>query len=280
MLGICIAVMIIGMIVAMSLISVKVRRCPMRMPKIRVPLMVGAFACGGFTAASSIFGFMTSGKNLLTVLTVAFGILTAIVFVAYGLKDVIKIDFKGVYFAVPVIYGILRLINIFMVITSVASMWKNFLWALCECAQILFLLELGKVANNINGDDYKKFLIIAFSTMMVGATFTLPNAFLYLPYRLDNGYSSNTMIAATLYCLGITLFEAAFTFSFFSNKNLKSHSRKKRHQRTSSSANDSTRFYIGDVEYHHQHHHHHHHHTDGQSNGDADVKDGDGAVES
>ena len=268
MLALFISAFIIIMVVATAVVCSKVRRCPMKMPSVRLPLMASSFVCAAFTAFSAVFAFMTAGKNFVALLTVMLGVLSAVLFVAYGFSDVLHIKINGGFFALPIVYGILRLVNIFITITSVASMWKNFLWALCECAQILFLLEFGKIASNINGDDYKKFLMIALSAIVIGATFTLPNAFLYLPYRILKGYSSNTMIASTVYCLGITLFETVFTFSFFANKNLKNHSNKKRRRRRRSSDNETNRFYMGDFEYHHTHHHHHHHsHTE---NSDSD----------
>lgn len=88
----------------------------------------------------------------------AFGILTAVVFMLYGIKAIKSIRFNTVFFAFPVLFIVFQTIEVFTSYATLAIITEHLFDLAVLCFLLVFLLYFAKNANGING-KYKKLLV-------------------------------------------------------------------------------------------------------------------------
>lgn len=241
-------------LVVIVITSTFVRRCPTKMPKIKLPLALASIFYGGTLLLSAVVeNILSTNRNILTATTGVVGIVSAGAVIVYGLSGVFKIKLNGVFLAIPVLYYVMRLVCIFMVITTISITAQNILWVLCECAQLLFALEFAKTASGVDKNSYKKMLPAGLGTVTAALSYSLPNLLLSLPYNMANNTFSRTVICSSILAFGSAIFAAAFTFMYYGYRNLKVRSRHhKTKYYTENIGRDDTYYLGGDGRHSHQ----------------------------
>ena len=82
--------------------------------------------------------------------TVFLGIITAAVFIAFGVKNMCGIKFPDIFLVVPVFYYILRIITVFVSTSALALVTKNIFLIFTNGLLLFFMFEFAKFENDID----------------------------------------------------------------------------------------------------------------------------------
>lgn len=151
------------------------------------------------------------------VLIAILGVLSAVVFAAYGVKNIYHYNMPAMVLIIPVFYHIVRLINIFVSTSSLALTVENIFLLLTNGALLLFMFEFAKFENNIDGGDKrpKKFLGIGISSAMLCGIMSVPKIFLLVAGQTQ---FSNRDISSVLLVIALGAFVMTFILCNFSDK--------------------------------------------------------------
>lgn len=196
-----------------------IKRCPPKMPKVKPLLGVPSVALG----VAVLYEIFTNSYNsripfIGVVLVDIFGVATAVLFIAYGLKMFKDFHIKRKLYAIPVVFFMARLVCVFITVSSIALIVDNLFMILCYCSLLLFMLEYAKFANNLDVDmNFKKLLIAGLCSILLCAVSSIP--------RLIAIISGNTAVlhesvASVITTLVAGVFISAFIFTAYSKDNL------------------------------------------------------------
>lgn len=221
-----------------------VNRSPQKTPK--VTKILGAISI--FTGVSILIEAITyitqvsmfAWEKLLLGLT---GPIAAIFFVLYGIKGFKNYKLPRPLYAVPILYYLARFVCEFISVSKTALIFQNILNLAAIALVLIFMLEWGKIANNIAGNlSYKTILISGGAAALVCEFASLPElAFLFLR-RGSAVAHQNPISLINLAVMGA--FIAFYLYRHFKNSNLQ----RKRHSSKAITLKDTdgTRYYVGD----------------------------------
>lgn len=138
-----------------------VNRCPVKTPKVSVPLGMVSIVSGIFVLIEAItYITQVSLFNWEKLLLGATGPAAAIFFVVYGIKGFKNYPLPRPLYAVPILYFLARFICEFISVSKTALILQNALNLASIALVLVFMLEWGKIANNIATSlSYKNVLI-------------------------------------------------------------------------------------------------------------------------
>lgn len=114
------------------------------------------------------------GKLGLSVIDI-FAFASAVFFIIFGLSAFLDFNVSGAAFAVPVVYFIVKLINIFIKVAYIALITDNVFLITGICFTLIFMLEFAKAYNGFEKDIIgRKLLIGAYGTIFFNVITCLP----------------------------------------------------------------------------------------------------------
>ncbi len=157
--GISVTIMIIifAGIISVGLIGFATDGVKIQNSEKNIFVSVSAFLAGGAFIYNTIASLQV--KNITAwydVVTIFLGLVTAAVFVAYGIKNICDIEFPDIFLIVPVFYYILRLITIFVSTSALSLVTKNIFLIFANGTVLLFMFEFAKIQNNVDEKPQSK----------------------------------------------------------------------------------------------------------------------------
>lgn len=142
-----------------------------------------------------------------------FAFASAVFFIIFGLSAFLDFKVSGAAFAVPVIYFIVKLINIFIKIAYIALITDNVFLIAGICFTLVFMLEFAKAYNGFEKDIIgRKLLIGAYGAIFFNVCACLPQ--LICKFSGKN-ISFSQGSADCFLMLAAALFAAGCVFEYF-----------------------------------------------------------------
>ncbi len=188
-------------------------------------LALSSLLAGGmffYNTVASLATFKTSAWY--DMLAIFLGLITAAIFVAFGLKNIYDYSFPNVLLIVPACYYILRLITIFISTSTLALVTKNIFFIFANSSLLLFLFEFSKIENNIDQKPkYKKLFAIGIITIMLCFTESLPK------FITHGNLLSQRDTADGILAISMGVFVLTYILSSFSDSQYKKSSHVAKH---------------------------------------------------
>lgn len=242
--GIVLSVLIFAAILVYCVIAGFVNRCPLKTPRVTPLLGISAVTAGVFTLIESV-NYVTQ-VNLFFWEKCLLGLLgpaAAVFLVMYGIKGFHNYKLYRPLYAIPSFYYIARLVCEFISVSKTAVIFQNLLNMCAIAAVLVFMLEWGKAANNINVErGYKRLLVSAGAAVLFCETAALPEFFLMI---FNKSASEHQSMASLVSLAIIGVFVSVYIFHHFKNSNLS----KKRTNKPPKTlkGSDGASYYVGDL---------------------------------
>ncbi len=228
-------------------IGASVKRCPVKMPTVKPLLGIGSMLLGAailvevFTPA-----YLLKYASVYIVVGIeAFGCFTGVFFIAYGLKAFIKYKLPTPLYMIPVAYWAVKLVYMFMSISTLALITDNILVCAAYGSTLVFMLEYAKLANKINIQATSRLLL---ASGMCASIFSIVSSLpRFVVVLTGNSKVLHESIFSTLTMLVTGVFMILFIAYYFRNKNLSHHHRrsKKSSRFMPEDATSQYQFYLG-----------------------------------
>lgn len=242
--GLFYAFILFLLIIVFSTCAALVNRCPQKTPKVSRHLGVVSIVTGMFILIESITYItqvsMFNWEKLLLGIT---GPVTAIFFVLYGMKGFKNYKLPRPLYAIPILYYLARFVCEFISVSKTALIFQNILNLAAIALVLIFMLEWGKIANNIaSGLSYKTILISGGAAALVCEFASVPEL-VYLYLRKASVPHQNPISLVGLAVMGV--FIIFYLYRHFKGSNLQ----RKRHPKKARTLKDmdGTNYYVGDV---------------------------------
>lgn len=192
-----------------------VKRNPTRL---RPALAVVGVLTGGMFVFETVSGFSTLNIGAWhDVLVVILNLASAITFIAYGLRNVFEYKFPSVMLVLPVVYYIVKLINLFVSTSALALVTENVFLLFANSALLWFMFEFASYENGI-GDSAKKekrLFACGIAAVMMCAVTAAPKMILLLSQK---GEVLRGDISSALLMISIALFVLVYIVYNFGPK--------------------------------------------------------------
>lgn len=180
-------------------------------------LSVASFiTCGAF-----VYDVVASLTNLSNaewhgIILLPLGILSAVTFAAYGLKCIYKYDMPMMMLLIPSVYYVIRLVNIFVSISSLARTTENVFIIFTNGILLLFVFEFAKFENGVDLTEKqpKKIFAVGLMTVVFCAVSSLPKIIFSI---VENVKISTVDLSSVLLNIAIGFFIYAFTVTSFTD---------------------------------------------------------------
>lgn len=229
-------------LIVFSTCAALVCRCPLKTPKVPKSLGVIAIIAGAFTLVEAItYITQVSMFNWEKLLLGVTGPATAIFMVLYGIKGFKNYALPRPLYAIPIFYYLARLICEFISVSKTALIFQNALNLASIALVLIFMLEWGKIANNIASDvSYKTILISGGLAVLVCEITAIPEL-IFLSLKKNAVPHQNPISLVNLIVMGT--FITFYIYRHFKGSNLE-----RQHKRKAKTATDSdgSTYYVGD----------------------------------
>lgn len=212
-----ITVVICAAVAAVSLLSAACEINP-KGTTLRPGIAAASFLVGGMfvcqmAADVANLSFAAWYDMLLMVL----GLVAALAFIAYGLKNVYDYKLPSIVLVVPTIYYVVRLISLFIGTSKLAMVTENIFMLFTNSVILLFVFELACLENEIGNTQKstKKLFVYGVATIMTCVTTSLPKLILIVTSDLKFARSD---IAVALLNLSIAVFAFAYIVCNYKEK--------------------------------------------------------------
>lgn len=178
-------------------------------------LSIASFiACGAFVynAVASLTNLSNAEWHGIILLPLA--IASAVTFALYGLKCIYKYDMPMMMLLIPVIYYVIRLVNIFVSISSLARTTENVFIIFTNGILLLFVFEFAKFENGVDLTEKqpKKIFAVGLTAVLFCAVSSLPKIIFSI---VENVKISTPDLSAVLLTAAVGFFIYAFTVTDF-----------------------------------------------------------------
>ncbi len=209
----------IGVFVAVCAgLCFSVRRSPTKMPQGPLVAVGAIIAALGFAYELFAAGYPVRVPAWQVVSIKLFGAAVIAFMVFYAIASLLKTKMPSGLFAIPVIYGIVKLLVVFTEISAISVIPDSAFTAVSCCAVLWAFLQIAKQAVGIkNGHTHKLMLCSAMLAVFMCAISSLP-MFAVMVVSPEKAVHGDLTLALTLFTTGV--FIALFTLGFFSNSNL------------------------------------------------------------
>ena len=224
-----------------------IRRCPEKPPKLNIPLCSSALLLGGWMGFESLTSVSPASiPSWQPMLMNLFGVLSALLFIAYALSPVFNRSVPGFLFALPVVFMMARLIWTYTALNTLPLTVEHTLLLLACAASLVFMLQFAKLMCGTKSDmQFKYIMISGICTVILNLYYAVPNivsALLGIKTFSRESGSSEILLLLT------AAFTLSFLLSYFNMKNLRRHHRHHSHGYTfSDSPAGNYDYYIGDT---------------------------------
>ncbi len=205
-----------------ALIGVSVRRCPIKMPKINPFLGISSLLLS-FAVFGEVFtaGAASLSNIYVDIALKAFGCFTGLFFAAYGLKAFAQFKLPAPLFILPVVYWAIKLIYVFMSVSTLALITDNIYVCAAYASTLVFMLAYARLANGISLESTSRMLMASgICATIFSVTASLPR---FLVVLSGNSALLHESVFSTLTMLATGIFMILFIAFYFRNKNLSRH---------------------------------------------------------
>lgn len=236
-------VLILLLLIGFSVCAFLVNRCPMKTPKVSKCLGTVAIVSGAFVLIEAITYItqvsMFGWEKLLLGIT---GPATAIFLVLYGIKGFKNYALPRIVYAVPILYYLSRFICEFISVSKTALIFQNILNLAALAAVLVFMLEWGKIANNVSSKFSYKIILISGGVAALLCEITALPELTFLIIKRDAVAHQNPVSLVNLAVMGV--FITFYIYRHFKSSNLE----RKRHIRRARTLKDTdgSNYYVGD----------------------------------
>ena len=170
-----------------------------------IPSLLCAAALAFELVSESFAGTILFWQSVLLIVS---GIATVLLFLVYGVSLLTGYSLPAIFFAIPPVYFIIRIVCSFTAISSLALISDHVLLMATYCTGLLFFLNLGKLYNQIDEDHtFRKLLGSGLCFILLAVTESLP----YLAMNLLFGSEyAHTTFPANLSAFAFALFASMF----------------------------------------------------------------------
>lgn len=177
-------------------------------------LSFSSFLTGGIFAYDAVSSLLpevvTAWYNMALFV---FALVSAIVFIAYGIKSIYSYKFPYISLIVPVFYFIVKLISVFVSTSKLALVTENIFLIFANGAILIFMFEFSKIENAIDETpNIKKLFCFAISASVFCAVYSLPKIIVY------GASMSRKDIADALLILAVCVFVLSYVISNFKDE--------------------------------------------------------------
>lgn len=222
-----IAMMAIIVIAALTsvVIGISVRRCPVKMPKVKPLLGIGSILLGVSILVEVLWPVGLRESNVYIVVALeTMGFFAGALFIAYGVKAFVKYKLPAPLFMIPVAYWAVKLIHMFMSMATISLITDNILICAAYGSSLVFMLEFAKLANKINVETTSRGLIASgMCASIFSVVASLPR---FVVVLIGHSEVLHESVFSTLTMLVTGIFMILFIAYYFRNKNLSRHHRK------------------------------------------------------
>ena len=202
------------------LLSFTAYKRPPRAPRMGIVTGICSLALGvsiGFEILTETF---TQSIRIWQIVTLdILGIFAAVFFLLYGLKMIINYPLPKIFFIVPALYWIMRLICIFTSISAISLIVDNFITLASHCLTLIFMANFAKLNNDIDDNRlFRKLIATGFCSVIFCAVDALPRIIFSLIGK-ESYIHSGVSFVPTVLLSGI--FIISFFCSYFSKNNFK-----------------------------------------------------------
>lgn len=156
--GIALMLFIVFALICLFLLSMLSKPKVVEEHSSRCVLSVMSAVLGLAMLIDTLFAFLYSnGITWQFALKEAFMLLSAAVFIFYGICKLKKMPFKPLLLCIPVIFSVFQTIELFTSYATLALITEHLFDIMLVCMLMVFLLWFAKMHNNIDG-RYKKFV--------------------------------------------------------------------------------------------------------------------------
>lgn len=229
-------------VIAFTTCAALVARCPLKTPRVSKPLGVVSIIASAFTLIEAItYITQVSMFNWEKLLLGVTGPATAIFLVLYGIKGFKNYPLPRPLYAIPIFYYLARLICEFISVSKTALISQNALNLASLALVLIFMLEWGKIANNIASEISYKTILISGGLAVLLCEITAIPELIFLSVKKNAVPHQNPISLVNLIVMGV--FIAFYIYRHFKGSNLEKMNKRK--AKTATDLDGST-YYIGD----------------------------------
>lgn len=201
-----------------------VRRCPEKPPRLNAPLCSFSLLLGGWIGFESLtLSSPASVPAWQPMLMNIFGILSALLFIAYALTPVFNRSLPGYFFALPVVFMMARLIWTYTALNTLPLTVEHTMLLLACAASLVFMLQFAKLMCGIKNElQFKYIMISGICAVILNLYYAVPNIISALcgikTFSRESGSSELLLLFTAAFAL-------SFMLSYFGSKNLRHHHR-------------------------------------------------------
>ena len=209
---VCAAIASVSML-ATTIDEVKQKACDKRPVVALACVLVGGMFVYQTVEGAALLGSGVWYDTLLVLLT----LLSAFVFVAYGLKNIYDYKIPSLMLVIPVIYYVVELISVFVGTSALALVTENIFLIFSNSALLWFMFEFASFENQI-GDiakKPKKLFASGLAAVMLCAVTALPKLILLVSGKAE---ISRGDISAALLNIAVGIFVLTYIIANFVGK--------------------------------------------------------------
>ncbi len=206
LIGVLITVIIFSAVGAISLLAATTDGIKQKNTTLRPGVAVASMLAGGMFIYQTVANVMLFATGVwYNGLFVVLSFFTALVLIAYGIKNIYDYKFPQILTVVPVVYYIVKLINVFINTSKLALVTENVFLIFTNSAILLFVFELASFENEIGEMQKrpKKLFAYGVATIMLCVTTSLPKLAMIL--FTENQYL-HADVAETCVNLSVAIF--------------------------------------------------------------------------
>lgn len=155
-------------------------------------------------------------------------LLSAFVFIAYGLKSIYSYKMPAMILVIPVVYYIVRIINVFVSTSALALITENVFLIFTNSVLLWFMFEFASLENQI-GDaskKTKKLFASGIASVMLCTVTAIPKLILIIT---DSSDVSNGDVASSLLNVAVGIFVFAYIICNFGEQNAANQKKPSKH---------------------------------------------------
>lgn len=209
---VCAAIVAVGVMAACAESIEKNKKTTRPLTAIACLLTAGMFVYET-VATVSILGFASWHGGLLVLLA----ILSAVTFGAYGISCIYEFSFTKMIFIIPVIYYVIKLINLFVSSSALALVTENIFLLFTNSALLWFVFEFASFENGFNESEKpsKRLFVSSIMAIMLCFVTALPKLILILSQKTE---ISSGDVSTSLLMIAQAFFVFAYVNDSYSTK--------------------------------------------------------------
>lgn len=211
-----ITLVVLAAVAAMCVLAYFAEGVSKKHGEVRPILAITGALTGGMFVYETVSGLSTLG-NWYGILLVLLSLLSAFVFVAFGLKNIYPYNFPSLLLAVPVVYYVVKLISLFTSTSELSLVTENIFLLFTNSALLWFLFEFANYENELSDPKtaHKKIFACGITAVMLCVITALPKLILLIGNKTDVLRGD---ISASLLMLSQAIFILSYIIGIFYKK--------------------------------------------------------------